>query len=90
MDATISGRYAVVICNEPAPPVIILRLRDHVITRARITAPLVPHAWSSQDFQRIYAGYERRLMRQASYIEDSARHIHHCDQLALFNRCRKA
>lgn len=26
------------ICNEPAPPVIILRLRDHVITRARIGA----------------------------------------------------
>lgn len=42
------------ICNEPAPPVIILRLRDHVITRARIGAVGSSRAWflpETPDFQ---------------------------------------
>lgn len=39
------------ICNEPAPPVIILRLRDHVITRARIGAVDSSRAWFHQKRQ---------------------------------------
>jgi len=53
------------ICNEPAPPVIILRLRDHVITRARINAIDLSHLSDSIKNVRFLGQFEFKDLRDS-------------------------